>query len=45
MLLLVSLSPPQKGFTPLHVASKYGRLDLAALLLSRRAAPDAAGKV
>lgn len=39
--------PPafQKGFTPLHVAAKYGSLDVAKLLLQRRAAADAAGKV
>uniref|UniRef100_A0A665UMX6 Ankyrin 2 n=1 Tax=Echeneis naucrates TaxID=173247 RepID=A0A665UMX6_ECHNA len=35
---------PQKGFTPLHVASKYGSLDVAKLLLQRRAPPDSAGK-
>ncbi len=35
----------QKGFTPLHVASKYGSLDVAKLLLQRRAPPDSAGKV
>ncbi len=35
----------QKGFTPLHVASKYGSLDVAKLLLQRRAPPDFAGKV
>ncbi|KAF5907142.1 ankyrin-2-like isoform X17, partial [Clarias magur] len=33
-----------KGFTPLHVASKYGSLDVAKLLLQRRAPPDASGK-
>ena len=35
----------QKGFTPLHVAAKYGSLDVAKLLLQRRALPDDAGKV
>lgn len=35
----------QKGFTPLHVASKYGSLDVAKLLLQRHAPPDSAGKV
>lgn len=35
----------QKGFTPLHVASKYGSLDVAKLLLQRRAPPDSSGKV
>lgn len=35
----------QKGFTPLHVASKYGSLDVTKLLLQRSAPPDSAGKV
>lgn len=35
----------QKGFTPLHVASKYGKVDVAELLLERAANPNAAGKV
>lgn len=41
------LSPAifQKGFTPLHVAAKYGSLEVAKLLLQRRASPDSAGKV
>lgn len=37
--------PLQKGFTPLHVAAKYGSLDVAQLLLQRKALPDDAGKV
>lgn len=36
---------PQKGFTPLHVAAKYGNMEVANLLLQKNAAPDAAGKV
>lgn len=43
-LLLWFLSP-QKGFTPLHVAAKYGNLEVANLLLQKNASPDAAGKV
>lgn len=35
----------QKGFTPLHVAAKYGKLEVANLLLQKSASPDAAGKV
>ncbi|GAB1288098.1 Ankyrin-2 [Apodemus speciosus] len=38
------LSYQAKGFTPLHVAAKYGSLDVAKLLLQRRAAADSAGK-
>lgn len=36
---------PQKGFSPLHVAAKYGKMEVASLLLQKRASPDAAGKV
>ncbi len=45
--LLLSLPHihPQKGFTPLHVAAKYGQLEVTNLLLQKKAAPDAAGKV
>lgn len=35
----------QKGFTPLHVAAKYGKIEVANLLLQKSAPPDAAGKV
>lgn len=35
----------QKGFTPLHVAAKYGKMEVANLLLQKNAPPDAAGKV
>uniref|UniRef100_A0A671Z148 Ankyrin 3 n=1 Tax=Sparus aurata TaxID=8175 RepID=A0A671Z148_SPAAU len=34
----------RKGFSPLHVAAKYGKMEVASLLLQKRAAPDAAGK-
>uniref|UniRef100_A0A8C2H9T7 Ankyrin 3 n=1 Tax=Cyprinus carpio TaxID=7962 RepID=A0A8C2H9T7_CYPCA len=34
----------QKGFTPLHVAAKYGKIEVANLLLQKEAPPDAAGK-
>uniref|UniRef100_A0A8C3FBV8 Ankyrin 1 n=1 Tax=Chrysemys picta bellii TaxID=8478 RepID=A0A8C3FBV8_CHRPI len=36
---------PQKGFTPLHVAAKYGKVDVARVLLEHDAHPNAAGKV
>lgn len=49
--LLIPMHPvmgclsPQKGFTPLHVAAKYGKVDVAELLLEHDAHPNAAGKV
>uniref|UniRef100_A0A8C0H4M7 Ankyrin 1 n=1 Tax=Chelonoidis abingdonii TaxID=106734 RepID=A0A8C0H4M7_CHEAB len=36
---------PQKGFTPLHVAAKYGKVDVARVLLEHDAHPNVAGKV
>lgn len=42
---LFSILLLQKGFTPLHVAAKYGSIDVAQLLLQRKAVPDDAGKV
>lgn len=44
-LLLCGFLSPQKGFTPLHVAAKYGNMEVANLLLQKNASPDAAGKV
>lgn len=43
--LLTAGVSPQKGFTPLHVAAKYGKARMAELLLERDAHPNAAGKV
>lgn len=34
----------QKGFTPLHIAAKYGQLKVAKLLLQKEANPDIQGK-
>lgn len=43
--VLMACVSPQKGFTPLHVAAKYGKVRLAEVLLERDAHPNAAGKV
>lgn len=43
--LLMQIFILQKGFTPLHVAAKYGKIEVANLLLQKNASPDAAGKV
>ena len=34
----------QKGFTPLHIAAKYGNVKVARLLLLKEAVTDAPGK-
>lgn len=35
----------KKGFTPLHLAAKYGNMNVARLLLQKNAPVDAQGKV
>lgn len=35
----------KKGFTPLHLAAKYGNMNVARLLLKHNAPVDAQGKV
>lgn len=44
-MVLTACVSPQKGFTPLHVAAKYGKVQVAKLLLEWAAHPNAAGKV
>ena len=34
----------QKGFTPLHIAAKYGNIKVARLLLQKEADPNVQGK-
>ena len=34
----------QKGFTPLHIAAKYGNLPISKILLSKGASANAEGK-
>ena len=34
----------QKGFTPLHIAAKYGNIKVARLLLQKEADPNIQGK-
>ena len=34
----------QKGFTPLHIAAKYGNVPVAKLLLAKHAEPNVEGK-
>jgi len=39
------IATTKKGFTPLHLAAKYGNMNVARLLLQKNAPVDAQGKV
>ena len=41
---VLAISIFQKGFTPLHIAAKYGQIKVARLLLQKEANPDVQGK-
>jgi len=43
-VLLRFITSLQKGFTPLHVAAKYGHLRVARLLLKRGSDPNVEGR-
>src|ERR1700712_5496980 len=43
-ILIQNVMDSQKGFTPLHLAAKYGNIKVARLLISKDAPVDAQGK-